>query len=530
MTGVGAFASLRNGTSLPLRDLPELALEEFRRAILDATAAGCRVSALFASPGASFSPVQETGSGIDLELYAVLADPRRGLLRAARSRPEPVSWTGENDAEADGYRSMTPDCPQVHLFEREMAEQYGVRPEGHPWFKPVRFHACYRPGADAWGRPAGTAPGIGVTDFYRVEGEEVHEVAVGPVHAGVIEPGHFRFQCHGEEVFHLEISLGYQHRGLERMLIGGPDKRTIHLMETVAGDTSVGHATAYSLLVEALGGCTVPARAEVLRGVALELERLANHTGDLGALAGDVAFLPTASWCGRLRGDFLNLTASLCGSRFGRGMIRPGGVGFDLEPGMAPDFRTRLDAALRDVRVAAELMFESSSVQARFEGTGSVSREVCDELGLVGPAARACGAETDVRQDFPWGVFRFAQGPTATWTTGDVFARAYVRWLEIQHSVEFIHGFLEAFPDGPVRTPPAPPRPDHFAASLVEGWRGEICHVALTDAQGRFRRYKIVDPSFHNWMGLAVALRGQQISDFPLCNKSFNLSYCGHDL
>jgi Ni,Fe-hydrogenase III large subunit len=418
----------------------------------------------------------------------------------------------------------------VHLFEREIAEQYGVCPEDHPWFKPVRFHASYRPGHDAWGRPAGTKPVIGVMDFYRVEGEEIHEVAVGPVHAGIIEPAHFRFQCHGEQVFHLEISLGYQHRGAERTLAGGPNKRTLATVETVAGDTSVGHATAYCLAVEALAGCPVPARAEVLRGVALELERLANHTGDLGALANDVAFLPTAAHCGRIRGDFLNLTALLCGSRFGRGMVRPGGVGFDLEESRKAPLLERLAAAFRDVTLAADLLWDSASVQARFEETGAVPREVCLALGMVGPAARACGVERDVRHDFPWGIFRFAQIPISTWATGDVFARAYVRWLEIQRSVEFIRSQLRAFPDGPVRVRVGPLRPNHLAVSLVEGWRGEICHVGLTDEQGRFARYKIVDPSFHNWAGLAMALRDQQISDFPLCNKSFNLSYCGFDL
>src|SRR5262249_33366508 len=158
------------------------------------------------------------------------------------------------------------------------------------------------------------APIVGVTDFYQVAGEEIHEVAVGPVHAGVIEPGHFRFQCHGEQVFHLEISLGYQHRGAERTLVGGPNKRTIHTVETVAGDTSIGHTLAYCHVVEALTRSPAPIRADALRGVALELERLANHTGDLGALANDVGYLPTASYCGRLRGDFLNMTALICGS------------------------------------------------------------------------------------------------------------------------------------------------------------------------------------------------------------------------
>jgi Ni,Fe-hydrogenase III large subunit len=240
--------------------------------------------------------------------------------------------------------------------------------------------------------------------------------------------------------------------------------------------------------------------------------------------------LPTASFCGRLRGDFLNLTALLCGSRFGRGLVRPGGVGFDLEASRLEQCLERLEMAFRDVANASNLLLNSLSVQARFEGTGVIPRDTALALGLVGPAARASGLEWDVRHDFPAGIFRFAHVPVSTSTMGDVFARAYVRWLEIQRSVVFIKDQLRAFPDGPIRADVGPLKPDHLVVSLVEGWRGEICHVALTDGQGRFSRYKIVDPSFHNWMALAIALRDQQISDFPLCNKSFNLSYCGHDL
>lgn len=510
MNGSHPFASLRNGESIPCAQVPKMSFVEFRRTIVDAVAAGRRVSALFGDAPA--------GTG-DVVLYAVLADSARALLHVGQAR-----------LDSDQFASLTPDCPQVHLFEREIAEQFGVCPQGHPWFKPVRFHASYRPGHDAWGRKRGETPLIGVTDFYQVAGEEIHEVAVGPVHAGIIEPGHFRFQCHGEQVFHLEISLGYQHRGAERTLCGGPHKRTIHTMETVAGDTSIGHATAYCAAVETLADCRVPIRAEVLRGVALELERLANHIGDLGALAGDVGFLPTASYCGRLRGDFLNLSALLCGNRFGRGMMRAGGVGFDLDAHRIEQCIDRLEAAFRDVTVAVDLLWNSSSVQARFEGTGALSRDNCLALGMVGPAARACDLEHDVRQDFPAGIYRFAQVPISTWTSGDVFARAYVRWLEIQRSVTFLREQLQAFPEGLIRADVGALKPEHLAVTLVEGWRGEICHVAITDAQGRFARYKIVDPSFHNWTGLAIALRNQQISDFPLCNKSFNLSYCGYDL
>ena len=268
----------------------------------------------------------------------------------------------------------------------------------------------------------------------------------------------------------------------------------------------------------------------MVRGVALELERMANHVGDLGALAGDVAFLPTASYCGRLRGDLLNITAVLCGSRFGRGLVRPGGVRFDLDDDRAAEVLRRLDAAMKHVREAVELMFAAPSVQGRFEGTGTLTRAQAIEIGLVGVAARACGFELDSRLDFPSGIYRFAQVPVSSWDSGDVFARAWVRWLEVQRSAAFVREQLASLPPGEARVATGPLAADSLTVAIVAGWRGEVCHVAVTDADGRLARYKVVDPSFHNWFGLALALRGQAISDFPLCNKSFNLSYCGHDL
>lgn len=515
----GDFLELKNGSAAPLDRVPEVAVQDLRKEILREVAAGKRIASFFGM----------SGPGDGVTLIAVLASDPESKLYVARGR-----------VEGNAYEAITPDCPQAHWFEREIAEQMGIVPEGHPWLKPIRFHQSYREGHDAWGNTNSNTnsntkntkdpPVAGVTEFFRVEGEEVHEVAVGPVHAGVIEPGHFRFQCAGEHVFHLEISLGYQHRGIERALIGGPHKLTIHHMETAAGDTSVGHALAYCQAIEALSKTKPNARAHALRGIALELERLANHTGDLGALANDVAFLPTASYCGRIRGDFLNMTALLCGSRFGRGLIRPGGVGFDVDEGRAKELLERLGRAEKDVNGAVELLWETPSVQTRFEGTGVVSREACEAVGLVGVAARACGLQRDVRRDHPHGIFRFAYIPVMTAQMGDVFSRAYVRALEVQQSIEFIRQHIKALPRGEVRAPLKALAPSSIAVSLAEGWRGEICHVAVTDAEGRFARYKMTDPSFHNWFGLALALRDEQISDFPLCNKSFNLSYCGHDL
>jgi len=358
----------------------------------------------------------------------------------------------------------------------------------------------------------------------------VHEVAVGPVHAGIIEPGHFRFQCHGEHVFHLEIVLGYQHRGVEALLEAGPDRRSLALAESIAGDTSVGHALAYCKAVEALAGSTVSARAMALRGVALELERMANHVGDLGALAGDVGFLPTASYCGALRAEFLNASAEICGNRFGRSFTVPGGVRVDLGREASAALAARVRRSWATAKAAAELFFESPSVRARLEGTGTVSRETALALGLVGPAARASGVDRDVRRDHAFGIYRFVHVPVVNADTGDVFARAWLRLLEAERSAEFVASQLENLPEGDVRGAAGPLAPDSLVVSLVEGWRGEIAHVAVTDARGRFARYKVKDPSFHNWMGLAMALRDGQISDFPLCNKSFNLSYAGHDL
>src|SRR5262249_20015974 len=259
-------------------------------------------------------------------------------------------------------------------------------------------------------------------------------------------------------------------------------------------------------------------------------ERLANHVGDLGALGTDIGFLPTAAYFGRLRGEFLNTTLELTGNRYGRGFLCPGGVVHDLTPAMAETFQGRLEKARKDLQQIADLFFSRPSVLGRLEQVGIVPRTDADELGLVGPAARATGCDRDVRRDHPSGIFCLTQIPALRIGSGDVYARAWIRRLECEHSLDFLREQLQHLPPGPIRTSCPPPRPNHLAVSLVEGWRGESVHAVLTDAAGRVVRHKVKDPSFHNWMGLALALRGNQISDFPLCNKSFNLSYAGHDL
>ncbi len=493
MSSAVTFTLLSNATSLPWSAVPEWNVSDFVRATASELERGGRLCSWFGVP-----------EGDALRLVAVVAFDVDNTLAVGRS----TAFTGS-------YPSLTVTHPQAHLFEREVWEQHGVIPEGHPWLKPVR-------------KNHGSGPAVG--DYFRVEGREVHEVAVGPVHAGIIEPGHFRFQCAGEEVMHLEIALGYQHRGVEEALYGGPHRATLSQMETVAGDTSIAHATAYSMVLESLAETEVPMRAQWLRAIALELERLANHTGDLGALANDVAFLPTSAACGKIRGDFLNLTALLCGNRFGRGQVRPGSCRYDLDTQRSELLLKRLKAAMAEVEQAALWLWDAASVRARFENVGVVQPKQATELGLVGPAARACGLVRDVRFDHPVGWYRFAQAPVAVWPEGDVLARARVRWLEIQRSGAFILEQLAAAPEGEISGELPSPAGESLAVVLVEGWRGEVCHVALTDVAGKFRRYKITDPSFHNWSGLALSLRGQAISDFPICNKSFNLSYCGFDL
>ena len=351
--------------------------------------------------------------------------------------------------------------------------------------------------------PAAVAP---------LKGAAAHEVAVGPVHAGVIEPGHFRFQCMGEDVYNLQIFLGYQHRGVEESIVAadGCLPRQIALAETCAGDTSAAAATAFAELMERAfpGRFKAPdGETRRVRSLLLELERIANHVGDLGALAGDVAFLQTAAFCGRIRGEYLNMTALLCGNRFGRNAIVPGGVRVKPTAAVYGEIKTWIARVKPELDRALKLMFHDHSVCDRFDGTGRVPRDVAEAIGLVGVARRAS-------VDF----------------NGDVMARALVRRIEINEA----HAKIAALLDG--ATPPSAQISDDttsgevsLVAATVDAWRGPLVHAAAFAPDAKMLRYRIVDPSAKNWPALAWALRGEQISNFPICNKSFNLSYCGTD-
>lgn len=495
---------ITNGECIPRSSIPELSGDSFQTILKDLCREKGRIVQYFAYEDKA-----------QLRLLAIVRTDRLFVLGTAA--PESFSSLTEKDA-------------KFNLFERELAEQYGIIPRHHPWLKSVRFHPNYRGAPDVFGQSA-DADIPGNYPYYRVEGDDVHQVGVGPVHAGVIEPGHFRFNCIGETVLHLEIHHGYQHRGVEPLLVRSSPKRWPVIVEGIAGDTTIGNSTCFARAVESLWGFEADDETRLIRCLALELERIANHVGDLGALSGDVAFLPPSAYFGRIRGEFLNLLLLLSGNRFGKGLMRPG-------KSHAGSMNRKLElvqqkcAELKiEIEQVSELLFNSASVLSRFEETGVVSNLAAKELGLVGVAARASGIGYDVRSAFPFDYYLTHPLKPIIEQAGDVHARARIRHREILQSLEIIAAMkLKPSDVKQLRAPFRPLAPDSLVVTLTEGWRGELAHTLLTDSSGKLIRYKIKDPSFHNWNGLAQALRGGEISDFPLCNKSFNLSYCGIDL
>jgi len=481
------------------REFAPLGLQEWARSCAQALAAGDRMMTLFGRRDAddrvvTTAVLQADGGSL-------------GILRGRGGRDE-------------SFPSLTPRHPAMQMFERELWEQTGLIPEGHPWLKPVRYEGARQ-------------QRMSEHPFFAVRGQEVHEVGVGPIHASVIEPGHFRFMCHGEQVHHLETQLGYQHRGVEALLLRRPPLSLTSLVETIAGDTSIAYAWGYCAAVEALSGAQVSLETDLVRGIALELERIAMHLVGLTGLATDIAFLQGGTTYGRLRTAIINATMRVCGSRFGRGWLRPGGVRFGITDELRRDLLATLATFAKDMTQVNDLVLSARSVQSRFQGVGAVSRKTAEEIGLVGLAARASGVALDTRTSLPGRLYCAHPVAALTEDTGDCWARLKLRVREIDESVRWLIELLQA-PELNLSAPAAattgPLWHDTLCVSVREGFRGPVIQALETGADGRLLHYKVQDPSMLNWFGLALAVRDNEISDFPICNKSFDLSYCGNDL
>jgi len=429
------------------------------------------------------------------------------------------------------YPSITAEVTAAHWAERAMGDMFGLRALGHPRWKTLILHDNVWPddlAPLAPNRRGHREP----YQFLEVAGEGIHEIPVGPIHAGIIEPGHFRFSCSGEIITNLDIRLGYQHRGIEKRLAELPWQQTRYLAESASSDTAIGNALAHSIAIEQLLNIDPPPRAQALRTIALEFERLANHIGDIGALSGDIGYSAGAALFPPMRGAILALGQLLTGSRRQRYYVKPGGVARDLDDARRSSIKNDLATIITRVRELLPLVLENPAVIERMDGTGRVARGLARDFGLVGPAARASGIDYDVRRFYPHGIYPQYAPKSAIRDTGDVFARAQIRADEIESSIAVVNELLDTLPDGPIyiNCSEKTLAPEESGIGIVEAWRGELMHWVTTDSKGAISRYAIKDPSFNNWTGLAVAARGNLVADFPLCNKSFNLSYSGADL
>jgi Ni,Fe-hydrogenase III large subunit len=450
-------------------------------------------------------------------ICCMAADENHALLLFSHEQPPDQALT---------IPSLAARHFQFHIFEREIHEQLGIGFKDHPWLKPVRFPF----------HGAGQDNKMDSYPFYSIDGDELHEVGVGPVHAGIIEPGHFRFICHGEQVLHLEIHLGYQHRGLEQLFVKKQNllQQSV-LAESIAGDTAVGHSLAHAALIESLAGVSVSRRISVQRTIALELERIAVHIGDTAALCTDVAYQFGQVVNEALRTIIINTTQLWCGNRFGKGLVRPGGSNYPLTGSIIAEILANLkDVEERYLQVTGRI-FSLPSVLSRFEGTGKVTTMQASLIGAVGMAAKSSGMYRDIRWSHPFSAYVGSLFEPVMLHKGDVWSRAMLRKMEVEQSIAVIRGLLneygnDEYGNDEYANYELSLAPGSLGVSLTEGWRGEICHIAITDDAGKIILYKAKDPSLHNWMALALAVRNQEISDFPLCNKSFNLSYCGNDL
>jgi Ni,Fe-hydrogenase III large subunit/Ni,Fe-hydrogenase III component G len=455
-------------------------------------------------------------------LHLALALPRRLLwltvpLPAARPEVPDIS---------DIY-------PQADRMQRAAYDLLGIRAAGgdaRKWLRhgawPADVHPL-RKDFDAARRFPGEADRY---PFVRVEGEGVHEIPVGPVHAGTIEPGHFRFSIVGEKVLRLEERLGYVHKGIEKRFEAMTLEQGAKLAGRVSGDSTVAYAWAYAMAAEAATGSEPPARALVLRAVLLELERIANHLGDLGYLGNDVAFSFAFFQFWRLKEELLRLQGQLFGHRYLMDAVVPGGVAHDLPPREAALLLERLGVVERESQALKSIFEEHAGAQDRFIMTGQVLPELAERMGLTGLAGRASGQRHDLRVDHPVTPYSQLDVRIAWHGRGDVAARVSVRFDELFESIRLVQKLLDELPPGPVRTAFARPPGARRGIGWVEGWRGDVLVALETDSMGNIHRVHPHDPSWQNWPLLERAVLGNIVPDFPLINKSFNLSYSGQDL
>jgi Ni,Fe-hydrogenase III large subunit/Ni,Fe-hydrogenase III component G len=472
-------------------------------------------------------------------LFATDEGPTKGFavhhLWASREPPAFVRAWARVAVEKPRFPSVAAKHPVANWFEREVMDYFGLTPEGHPNPFPVALHEDWPDGV--WALRKAFADGQAVPrvsgnlhPFRPVTGEGVFHVPVGPVHAGIIEPGHFRFGVAGEPVLYLQLRLFYVHKGIEKRFEKIPWRHGLFLAESISGDTAVGHSLAYAHAIERLLGVEVPPRARYLRTVLLELERTYNHVADIGAIATDVAFTVPASRAQVLREGLVTLQERLFGSRLLRGTVGLGGVRCELTLGRRKELLLHLDRLEREFEDLVTLLIDSGTFTDRVDDTGVLGAQAARDLGVVGMAARASGLDLDLRRDQPHDAYAALRFQVPVEGGGDVRARLMVRAREVEQSLSILRQALEGLPEGRILAPLPDALPKSSSAlGWAEGWRGECLHWIQTDEEGRVARVKVTDPSFKNWPGLARAVPGNILPDFPVINKSFNLSYSGND-
>ncbi len=457
-------------------------------------------------------------------------------VSAAYALPDGLAWL---DLALPRAQPRYPDLSnRFHAalrMQRAASDLLGIEAIGVEDRRPWLDHGAWPAGMfplrlDAVADTSAPRQAAGDYAFVRVEGDGVHEIPVGPVHAGIIEPGHFRFSIVGEKVLRLEQRLGYTHKGIERRFTELAPLEASRLAGRVCGDSTVAFAWAYCMALESAADCVVPARATWLRALMLERERIANHLGDLGALGNDAAFAFGLAQFSRLREDWLRLSRDAFGHRLMMDGVRPGGV--DAAPDAAALDRMRLqcDRIEAEVRTLRAIYEEHAGLQDRFMTTGRVTPELAAELGLTGLAGRASGQAADLRCDRAWAPYDALEVRKATRSEGDVAARVGVRFDEVFESLRLVRDLCTRMPAGPAQAALVLPTGAAAGAGWIEGWRGEVFVALELGADAKIRRCHCHDPSWHNWPVLEHAVIGNIVPDFPLINKSFNLSYSGQDL